>query len=391
MRRSAHDPIRTPVGHALRALALVLVLGASGAGEELPAPDVIAAVMRGREAATYPVAIRYSAEHRWGQRVSWLLSYAGECVWERDRRLHRDQHYTGSGKADPYDRTTLFKRDTIDLRDQKHVLSLVRRPDSSDDTWGGSIAPINATRARLSPGDFGLRFAARDASNFLEVPSARVVGRERVGEFSCVTVLFDRFDKTSSSIRNPALFALSESHGYFPVRFVAYNRTSDDSRYPSDDALELDGRQHPVIEERVVHELARAGGGWIPVACSRRMASRQQAPGHLELRAASDSIRTGASLREEFLLKDVHGALVRNGVQGGTMVLGGSPYQVSGGELSAIVTQLTSMEGVPAEDRTQPEAGIARHLWVLVPLAGFLLSYLGFRWWRRAASSNGAA
>ncbi len=257
----------------------ILSLAAIARAQDL---EEIARVMAERERATFPFAVSYrvQVEHRGETEVfpATVAHRADRMLWEGafDDGLVREEH--------------CWARDGTTWWFVKHD------PEVWWQLWHGEIAAPTSFTWRLLPADCGLELASQPVSAFLRRPSARLGGRERVGDFDCVFVVVDWVHTDVPRIQHPLGLWLAVEHDYYPVQLVRYVREA----YPDiddEDPITVDGLVYKPEVWRIVDELTVVGRARFPVRA--RQLSRSRFQDALQMWVDRATLRLGSDVTED--------------------------------------------------------------------------------------------
>jgi hypothetical protein len=207
-------------------------------------PDLesIVAAMRAREQATTRFHMTYSVEHSFRGVRSDEHSFDGtfsrdgqRVLWRRPGRIH----LSGAGGE-----------------------ARIRSKGGGD--WGGRVAEKMTPDFLITPEWFGLRFYDGPYSSMVAGESCRVLGRERVGTFDCVKVIFNL--GPGSEVVVPQYAWLAVDHGYYPVKAAHFGMPKEPpAESPLGRWIRPDGAHFEIRGFKQVEELVRVGKGWVPV------------------------------------------------------------------------------------------------------------------------------
>jgi hypothetical protein len=221
--------------------AALLLAAAVAAAQETPSElsEVVRAV-RERESATYPFKSDYTVLQRGTGEGSFQACFATRHplrIWRATDRFW--------------------------LRHGDSYLHAGREPERWVLEWRGTIGRGAPPALEPLPVDFGLEYATERISALLRRPSARILRRERIGEFDCLAVLLDWLQENSESIQHPLGLWLAREHAYFPVQVIHY-ALAGDPELLEDGAIELSGRRFLPHDWYVVDRLMAVEGALLP-------------------------------------------------------------------------------------------------------------------------------
>ena len=270
----------------------ILWLGALAEAQDL---EEIARVMAEREQATYPFAVSYwlqvQSEDPIGEPP---LVLQAKVARRTDRTLWRGD--VAGPDPDEFDDRILIREEHCWARDGNTWWFVKRDPEAWWIPWHGEIAPSLEFSWRLLPVDFGLELASQRLSTFLHRPSARIRGREGVGNFDCVVVLVDWVHTESPRIQHPLALWLAVRHDYYPVQLVRYALEAyPDTR--NEDRMTIDGVVYKPASWRVVDELTTVGRARFPVRA--RQLSRSRFEDTMEIKVDRATLRIGSEVTED--------------------------------------------------------------------------------------------
>lgn len=254
----------------------VLLLAALAQAQDL---EEIAGVMAERERVTYPFAVSYWVEVQSEQEGQPGARYPARAAWSVDRLLWRG---AVAGEEHCWARIG-------------NTWWFVER-DPRDRLWHGEIAATPEFTWRLVPVDFGLEHASQPLSKFLLRPSARIRGRERVGDFDCIVVVMDWVHSETEHIQHPLALWLAVEHDFYPVQVVRYTAEA----YPDtrdEDRLTIDGKVYKPATWRVVDELTTVGRACFPVRGRQLARSRFERGMRMTLDLAT--LRVGREVEDD--------------------------------------------------------------------------------------------
>ena len=331
----------------MRRVGVFILLFATVAAAQEPDLQAIAAVMRAREAASYPYWMRFRVAREgkfWPHaQDGWILD-AGESLlrrsnaWRLKKPMSRATHEAAHERIEVIDLAILGES----------TVQLSRRKGESNSSWRGrSIRRKHMFNHWAMPSKFGLVYWDLPVSQWFVDGTPSFIGREAVNGRPCLKVLIDLLTINGEVAGPPPIFPLvlwlSEEHGYYPLRVATYSRRREGGA-PTD--FTRDGITYKITRDVTTDELVRFGDAWLPVRGRYRVVGRSN-PGEISFEAEVDSIRVGDIPQSLYALADVERAEVRESPQGDTYLLEYRPSEAQRDGFNHGLVRLPDDERIP--------------------------------------------